>query len=53
MATIFVAVEFVVEHPMALLAHRMRPLLDRIGKSLNRACAGMLLAMGATLPMTR
>jgi threonine/homoserine/homoserine lactone efflux protein len=53
MATIFVAVEFVVEYLMALLAHRIRPLLERIGKSFNRACGGMFVAMGVALPMTR
>jgi homoserine/homoserine lactone efflux protein len=53
MATIFVAVEFVVEYALALLAHRIRPLLERVGKSFNRACGGMFVAMGLALPMTR
>jgi threonine/homoserine/homoserine lactone efflux protein len=53
MATIFVAVECVVEYLLALLAHRIRPLLQRAGKSFNRVCGGMFVAMGAALPMTR
>ncbi len=53
MATIFVAVEFVVEYLLALLAHRIRPVLERVGKSFNRVCGGMFVAMGVALPMTR
>ena len=53
MATIFVAVEVVVEYLLALLAHRIRPALERMGKSFNRVCAGMFVAMGVALPMTR
>lgn len=53
MASIFVAVEFVVEYLLALLAHRIRPLLERFGKRFNRACGGLFVAMGVALPMTR
>jgi homoserine/homoserine lactone efflux protein len=53
MATNFVAIEFVVEYLLALLAHRIRPLLERAGKSFNRVCGGMFVAMGLALPMTR
>jgi homoserine/homoserine lactone efflux protein len=53
MATIFVAIEIVVEYLLALLAHRIRPLLERIGKTFNRVCGGMFVAMGLALPMTR
>ena len=53
MATIFVAVEIGVEYLLALLAHRIRPVLERAGKSFNRACGGMFVAMGLALPMTR
>jgi len=53
MATIFVAIEFTVEYLLALLAHRIRPVLERVGKSFNRACGGMFVAMGVALPMTR
>jgi threonine/homoserine/homoserine lactone efflux protein len=53
MATNFVAIEFVVEYLLARLAHRIRPLLERVGKSFNRACGGMFVIMGIALPMTR
>ena len=53
MAGVFVAVEFVVEYLLALLAHRIRPVLERAGKSFNRVCASLFVAMGLALPMTR
>jgi threonine/homoserine/homoserine lactone efflux protein len=53
MVIIFVAVEFVVEYLLALLAHRIRPALKRIGKKFNRLCGGMFVAMGVALPMTK
>ena len=53
MATLFVAVEVVVEYLLALFAHRIRPLLERAGKGFNRACGGMFAAMGVALPLTR
>ena len=53
MATTFAAVEFVVEYFLARLAHRIRPLLERAGKSFNRVCGGIFVAMGAVLPLTR
>ncbi|TAM36255.1 MAG: LysE family translocator [Burkholderiaceae bacterium] len=52
MAASFMAVEFVVEYLLALLAHRIRPLLERAGKTFNRVCGGMFVAIGAALPMT-
>jgi len=52
MATVFVAVEIVVEYLLALLAHRIRPWLQRAGRNFNRACGGMFAAMGVALPMT-
>jgi homoserine/homoserine lactone efflux protein len=52
MATVFVAVEILVEYLLALLAHRIRPWLQRAGKNFNRVCGGMFAAMGAALPMT-
>ena len=52
MATSFMAVEFVVEYLLALLAHRIRPLLERAGKTFNRVCGGMFVAIGVALPMT-
>lgn len=53
MASIFVAVEIVVEYLLALMAHRIRPWLERAGKNFNRSCGGMFVAMGVALPMTR
>jgi len=53
MATSFVAVEIEVEYLLALLAHRIRPALERAGKNFNRACGGLFVAMGVALPMTR
>jgi len=53
MATLFVAIECVVEFLLALLAHRIRPLLQRAGKGFNRVCGGLFVAMGVALPMTR
>jgi homoserine/homoserine lactone efflux protein len=53
MATNFVAVEFVVEYLLSFLAHRIRPLLERVGKSFNRVCGGMFVALGVALPATR
>lgn len=53
MASIFVAVEIVVEYLLALMAHRIRPWLERAGKNFNRGCGGMFMAMGVALPMTR
>jgi threonine/homoserine/homoserine lactone efflux protein len=53
MAATFAAVEIVVEYLLARLAHRIRPALERVGKSFNRACGGMFVAMGVALPMTK
>lgn len=52
MATTFVAIEFMVEYLLALLAHRIRPLLERVGRKFNRVCAGMFVAIGVVLPAT-
>lgn len=53
MAFVFVTIEITVESMLALLAHRIRPLLERAGKSFNRVCGGMFVAMGVALPMTK
>ncbi|MBI3367932.1 MAG: LysE family translocator [Burkholderiales bacterium] len=53
MAVVFVVVECVVEYLLALLAHRIRPALERAGRSFNRVCGGLFVAMGLALPMTR
>jgi len=53
MATVFVAIEIVVEILLARLAHRVRPWLERSGRRFNRACGGLFVAMGTALPLTR
>jgi threonine/homoserine/homoserine lactone efflux protein len=53
MAVVFVAVEIVVEYGLALLAHRIRPWLERAGQRFNRACGGLFVLMGLALPMTK
>ena len=53
MAAVFVAVEITVEYGLALMAHRIRPWLQRQGRRFNRTCGGMFVLMGAALPMTR
>lgn len=53
MATNFVAIEFAVEYLLARLAHRIRPFLQRAGKSFNRICGGLFVAIGVALPMSR
>ena len=53
MAFVFIAVEIVVEFGLALLAHRIRPWLQRAGRRFNRVCGGMFVTMGLALPMTR
>ena len=53
MATVFVVDEIGVEWALALMAHRVRGWLQRLGKRFNRACGGMFVAMGLALPMTR
>jgi threonine/homoserine/homoserine lactone efflux protein len=53
MASIFVAIEIVVEIMLARLAHRVRPWLERAGRRFNRSCGGSFVAMGMALPLTR
>lgn len=53
MAAVFVLIECVVEALLARLAQRVRSALRRLGRRFNRACGGLFVAMGLTLPMTR
>lgn len=53
MTLTFVGIEWLVEWSLALLAHRVRPWLQRVGRSFNRACGGLFIGMGCALPMTR
>ena len=53
MTATFVVVEWFVEWGLALLAHRVRPWLQRSGRGFNRACGGLFVGMGCALPLTR
>ena len=53
MAATFVIVEVLFEIALALLAHRIRPWLQRAGRRFNRACGALFVGMGAALPMAR
>jgi threonine/homoserine/homoserine lactone efflux protein len=53
LAVVFVSIEVVVEYGLALLAHRVRPLLARLGRRFNRACGGMFIGIGVALPLTK
>ncbi|MBI5259243.1 MAG: LysE family translocator [Burkholderiales bacterium] len=53
MAIVFIVVEVLVEVLLALLAQRIRGLLQRAGRRFNRVCGGMFVAMGLALPITR
>lgn len=53
MALTFVVVEVLFELMLALLAHRIRPWLQRAGRRFNRACGALFVGMGAALPMAR
>jgi homoserine/homoserine lactone efflux protein len=52
MASTFVLVEFAFEYLLASLAQRISPLLARLGKTFNRSCGGLFIAMGLALPMS-
>ena len=51
MAGTFAAIEIGTEWLLAGLAHRIRPWLQRVGRSFNRACGGVFMAIGAALPL--
>ena len=53
MATTFVLVEILVEVGLAMMAHRIRHFLQRAGKTFNRVCGGLFMAMGVAMPLTR
>src|SRR6218665_2657424 len=53
LAGTFAGIEAVVEYLLARLAHRVRPWLERTGRTFNRVCGGLFAAMGAALPLTR
>ena len=51
MAGTFGTVEFLYELLVANAAHRIRPLLQRIGRRFNRACGGIFVGIGAAMPL--
>lgn len=50
MAATFAITECVVEFGIASLAYRVRPWLQRSGRSFNRVCGGMFASIGVALP---
>jgi homoserine/homoserine lactone efflux protein len=51
MAGTFVATEFATEIFIASVAHRISAWLARVGRTFNRACGGVFIAIGALLPL--
>jgi threonine/homoserine/homoserine lactone efflux protein len=51
MAGTFGIVEFVYELLIAKAAHRISPLLRRIGRHFNQACGGIFVAIGVAMPL--
>jgi len=53
MVATFIGVEAVTELLLALLAHRVRAWLERLGRRFNQACGAVFAAMGVALPLSR
>lgn len=51
MASTFVVIEFVTEFVLATLAQRITRWLERAGRTFNRVCGGIFVAIGAWLPL--
>ncbi len=51
MAGTFAAIEVATELVIAGMAHRISPWLKRVGRSFNRTCGGIFVAVGAALPL--
>lgn len=51
MASTFVVIELVTEFVLATLAQRITRWLERAGRSFNRVCGGIFVAIGALLPL--
>jgi homoserine/homoserine lactone efflux protein len=51
MAATFGTVEFLYELMVAHAAHRIGGLLRRIGRTFNRACGGIFIAIGIAMPL--
>ena len=50
MAATFVVIEFITELVLASLAHRITTWLARVGRTFNRVCGAVFIALGALLP---
>ncbi len=51
MAATFAVIEFITELVLATLAHRITAWLARVGRTFNRVCGGLFIAIGALLPV--
>ena len=51
MAGTFGTVEFLYELAIAHAAHRVRPVLHRIGRRFNQACGGIFMGIGVAMPL--
>jgi len=51
MSGTFGVIEFLYELLVAKAAHRIRPLLRRIGRRFNQVCGGMFMGIGLALPL--
>lgn len=51
MAATFALIEILTEFFIASMAHRISPWLRRVGRSFNRVCGGLFVAIGAALPL--
>lgn len=51
MAATFVVIEVITEWLLASMAHRISPWLQRSGRTFNKACGGIFVAIGVALPL--
>lgn len=51
MAATFVVIEFIYEYVVASLAGKIKPLLARFGKKVNRVFGGIFMVIGVALPL--
>lgn len=50
-AATYLTTEFLTEYALASAATRIRPWLARVGRSFNRVCGGLFVAIGLALPL--
>ena len=51
MAGTFGVIEFLYELMVASAAHRISPLLRRVGRRFNQACGGIFMGIGIAMPL--